>query len=129
MKMPDGTTPYAPTAPEGISDALHYFQLADGSIVAYPNGEKTCTTANTGDDDNITTIAATCGGFIDVNGPTLPNRPVKCSTAPGTIASSVGTCVVRNNAADMGDIFPVVFHDGTVEPVTDAARYVLNQSK
>ena len=128
MKMPDGTTPYTATAPTGIATSLHYFQLADGSIVAYPNGAKTCTTANT-DTDNITTIAGNCGGFIDVNGPTLPNRPVKCSTASGTIASSVGTCVVRNNAADMGDIFPIVFHDGTVEPVTDAARYVLNQSK
>ena len=129
IKMPDGTSAYAPTAPTGIASNLHYFRLADGSIVAYPSDATTCTTANTAD-DNITTIAGTCGGFIDVNGPTLPNREVKCSSAAKTaIASSVGDCVVRNNAADMGDIFPVVFHDGTVEPVTNAARYVLNQSK
>ena len=128
--MPDGTSKYSPTVPTGIPAAtnLHYFRLADGSIVAYPSGSTTCTTANTAT-DNIKTIAGTCGGFIDVNGPTLPNRAVKCSSAAGAVASSVGDCVVRNNAADMGDIFPVVFHDGTVEPVTDAARYVLNQSK
>ena len=43
--------------------------------------------------------------------------------------STVGSCIVRNNATDMGDIFPVVFHDGTVEPLTNAARYVLQQAK
>lgn len=128
IKMPDGTSKYTPTAPTGIPTALHYFRLADGSIVAYPSGATTCTTANTST-DNITTIAKTCGGFIDVNGPTLPNREVKCSKTAVAVASSVGDCVVRNNAADMGDIFPVVFHDGTVEPVTNAARYVLNQAK
>lgn len=80
--------------------------------------------------DGTATEGSSCYGFIDVNGTTLPNKEVTCSTATSTkVSATVGDCVVRNNATDMGDIFPVVFHDGTVEPATDAARYVLNQSK
>ena len=119
------------------------YQLADGSMVAINSKMASCTldvggditaiagTTKKGDGDaGDTTSGTACTGFIDVNGTTLPNKEVKCSTAANTkIASTVGDCVVRNNATDMGDIFPVVFHDGTVEPITNAARYVLNQSK
>lgn len=118
------------------------YQLADGSMVAINSKMAGCTldvggdittiagTTKAGDDGKDATSGTACTGFIDVNGTTLPNKEVKCSTAANTkIASTVGDCVVRNNATDMGDIFPVVFHDGTVEPATNAARYVLNQSK
>ena len=134
MKIPGSTAAYAiKSAPSGVPKATMYaYQLADGSVVAFDPGLKSCTLSP---GDNITTaLPATCRGFIDVNGPTLPNKEVICSGANGAagsaaLASSVGNCIVRNNAADMGDIFPVVFHDGTVEPITNAARYVLNQSK
>ena len=103
------------------------YQLADGSLVAFNFLLTSCTLEVGGD---ITSLPTRCRGFIDVNGATLPNKEVTCSVASATaIASTVGDCIVRNNATDMGDIFPVVFHDGTVEPITNAARYVLNQAK
>ena len=103
------------------------YQLADGSLVAFNSWLTSCTLEVGGD---ITSLHIRCRGFIDVNGATLPNKEVSCSVASATaIASTVGDCIVRNNATDMGDIFPVVFHDGTVEPITNAARYVLNQAK
>ena len=103
------------------------YQLADGSLFAFNKGATGCTLAVGGD---VSALDAKCQGFIDVNGATLPNKAVACGGGGKTsIASTVGDCIVRNNAADMGDIFPVVFHDGTVEPLTNAARYVLNQSK
>ena len=133
MKVPGTTTAYSiKTAPSGVPKAtMTAYQLADGSVIAFDTGIRSCTLAP---GDNITTaLPTTCRGFIDVNGPTLPNKEVVCKGTSGAgsaaVASSVGNCIVRNNAADMGDIFPVVFHDGTVEPITDAARYVLNQSK
>ena len=127
MKIPGSTAAYTINASPVVADTgMVAYQLADGSVVAFDGGISSCTLEIGGD---ITALDAKCRGFIDVNGPTLPNKEVRCSSAAGAIASSVGACIVRNNAADMGDIFPVVFHDGTVEPLTDAARYVLNQSK
>ena len=127
MKVPGTSTAYTIKGSAAVAKtSMTAYQLADGSVFAFNNTGSACTLAP---GDNITTLATTCQGFIDVNGPTLPNKEVKCSSAAGKVASSVGSCIVRNNAADMGDIFPVVFHDGTVEPITDAARYVLNQSK
>ena len=127
MKVPGTSTAYSINGSAAVAKtAMVAYQLADGSVVAFDSGIASCTLEIGGD---ITKLATTCRGFIDVNGPTLPNKEVRCSNASGTVASTVGSCIVRNNAADMGDIFPVVFHDGTVEPLTDAARYVLNQSK
>ena len=129
MRVPGTSTAYSINGSSAVAKATWpAYQLADGSVVGF-TGVQSCTLEVGGDVTAITTNGTKCVGFIDVNGPTLPNKEVKCSNAPGKVASSVGTCIVRNNAADMGDIFPVVFHDGTVEPITDAARYVLNQSK
>ncbi len=129
MKVPGTSKAYTINGTAAVAKtAMVAYQLADGSVVAFDSGIASCTLAP-GTPVTDASLPATCRGFIDVNGPTLPNKEVKCSSAAGKVASSVGTCIVRNNAADMGDIFPVVFHDGTVEPITDAARYVLNQSK
>ena len=123
----NGTGTYSPSGngiPSGWDTA---YQLADGSLFAFQKVAAGCT-LEVGED--VSALDAKCQGFIDVNGPTLPNKAVACQGSDTTaVASTVGDCVVRNNAADMGDIFPVVFHDGTVEPLTNAARYVLNQSK
>jgi len=128
MKIPGSNKAYSiNAAPSSIADAgMTAYQLADGSVVAFNNSLASCTLAP---GDDITNLDTKCLGFIDVNGPTLPNKEVACSGSAPAKASTVGNCIVRNNAADMGDIFPVAFHDGTVEPITDAARYVLNQSK
>ena len=122
------TTSYAPTG-NGIPTVTGTYQLADGSMIAFNTSMASCTLEVGGDITNTSALPVTCRGFIDVNGTTLPNKAVKCSGGSASVASTVSSCVVRNNATDMGDIFPVVFHDGTVEPLTDAARYVLNQSK
>ena len=129
MKVPGTSTAYSISSNLSSvagTDMVAY-QLADGSVIAFNSALASCTLAP---GDPITSASlSSCRGFIDVNGPTLPNKEVRCSTGSAAVASTVGNCIVRNNAADMGDIFPVVFHDGTVEPITDAARYVLNQSK
>ncbi len=127
IKIPGSTANYAiATGALVAKNTLKAYQLADGSMVAF--GDVTSCTLEVGGD--ITKLAEKCRGFIDVNGATLPNKEVTCGGGGTTaVASSVGTCIVRNNATDMGDIFPVVFHDGTVEPITNAARYVLNQAK
>jgi len=106
--------------------SLRHFILADNAIIAFNQNLKGCTLEVGGD---LATLPAECKGFIDVNGGTLPNKEVACSDGTATVSSRVGNCVVRNNSVDMGDIFPVVYHDGTVEPATNAARYVLQQAK
>ena len=142
QKTSDNKASYAPkidTIKEGNSFDIAY-QLADGSMIALQSKMAGCTLDVGGDitalskskKDKATdaTAGSACVGFIDVNGTTLPNKEVTCGGGGTTaIASTVGSCIVRNNATDMGDIFPVVFHDGTVEPITNAARYVLNQAK
>ena len=68
-----------------------------------------------------------CYGFIDVNGASLPNREVSCSSGSNKLEAN--TCIVKNDAQHMTDIYPVRFHDGIVEPATAAARYVLKTAK
>lgn len=70
---------------------------------------------------------ASCFGFIDVNGAALPNREVSCSTGSNSLTQN--TCVVKNDAQHMTDIYPIRFHDGVAEPATAAGRYVLRTAK
>ena len=116
-------------------DAMVAYQLADGSIVAFPNNATGCT-LELGKQVTSTTLGQAplsgCIGFIDVNGTTLPNKEVTCGTAAasGTASKAVETpCTVKNDAKHMTDVFPVVFHDATVEPASDAAKYVLTSAK
>lgn len=129
LKVP-GTTEsyhlYSSTNPNVPTTGLVGYQLADGSAFGFNYQLSGCTL---GIGEDITTLPDVCRGFIDVNGATLPNKEVLCSNGSATISSSVGSCIVRNNSTDMGDVFPIVYHDGIVEPATDAARYVLNQTK
>ncbi len=116
-------------------DAMVAYQLADGSIVAFPNNATGCT-LELGKQVTSTTLGQAplsgCIGFIDVNGTTLPNKEVTCGTTAtaGTASKAVETpCTVKNDAKHMTDVFPVVFHDATVEPASDAAKYVLTSAK
>ena len=120
------------------------YSLADGSIIAFNNAAKTpaCELA-IGQTMNRAWINShqQCLGFIDVNGTTLPNKQVTCSAVPvATAGNQVGAvdkastlvespCIVKNDAKHMTDVFPIVFHDATVEPASDAAKYVLTSSK
>ncbi len=111
------------------------YQLADGSIVAF-NPNATGCTLELGQQVTADTLGKaplnSCIGFIDVNGTTLPNKEVACGTSATDLhaSKSVETpCTVKNDAKHMTDVFPVVFHDATVEPASDAAKYVLTSAK
>ena len=124
------------TLAAGSHDEMIAYQLADGSIVAFPATATGCT-LELGKQVTQETLGKTplsgCIGFIDVNGTTLPNKEVTCTGATSTtgIASTkVETpCTVKNDAKHMTDVFPVVFHDATVEPASDAAKYILTTAK
>ena len=123
------------TLAAGSHDEMIAYQLADGSIVAFPATATGCT-LELGKQVTQKTLGETplngCIGFIDVNGTTLPNKEVTCGTGPtsGIASRKVETpCTVKNDAKHMTDVFPVVFHDATVEPASDAAKYVLTSAK
>jgi len=132
-----------PTATTGIPSPV-YLSLADGSMVVFSKAAKT-----TASDGSCTLpIGQTmtkawidkhtnCLGFIDVNGKTLPNTEVTCSEAGSASGSAANkavldpsaACKVANDTAHMTDIYPIVFHDATVEPASDAAKAVLATAK
>lgn len=113
------------------------YTLADGSIVAFDSKAKGCELpiGRRMDDDALDNQLKDCHGFIDVNGTTLPNKEVTCSAVNGggTVDKASNTiqfpCTVKNDAKHMTDVFPIVFHDATVEPASDAAKYILTSSK
>lgn len=122
-----------------IKDYLAY-SLADGAIVAFDPNAQGCELP-IGIRMSAKTLGEAplknCLGFIDVNGATLPNKEVTCSaggegdaSVAGKATNAVETpCVVKNDANHMTDVFPIVFHDATVEPASNAAKYVLTTSK
>ncbi|MGN0030795.1 MAG: type II secretion system protein [Candidatus Gastranaerophilaceae bacterium] len=126
------------TIPDTYTTYIAY-TLADGSIVAFnPNATGCELPIGTPIDDTVIGAGgalANCVGFIDVNGVTLPNREVTCSAADDKDGNSATNqkvqtpCAVKNDANHMTDVFPVVFHDATVEPASNAAKYVLTSSK
>lgn len=122
------------TIPDNYTDYFAY-ALADGSIVAFhpdamncelPIGRRITQAMFTGNDNGVD--LSHCVGFIDVNGPTLPNREVNCSTGVNSVDAG-SNCIVENTANRLLDVFPVVFHDTTVEPASGAAQFVLDTSK
>ena len=113
--------------------AYKAYTLADGAIVAFDPAAKGCELPiGTQMTDAVIKTGgslANCLGFIDVNGVTLPNKEVTC-TEGNTATQTVQTpCAVKNDANHMTDVFPIVFHDATVEPASDAAKYVLTSAK
>lgn len=98
------------------------FSFADGAFVAFNPNAKDCG-INAGSVVATTDISANgklanCLGFIDVNGPNPPNREVSCADGSTTLSVNT-TCKITNGS--MGDIFPIVFHDGHVHTATNAA--------
>ena len=99
----------------GVSEAVKiasdnttlFFQ--DGIMFTFPTASSGCTHA-----DGAT--AKTCYGFIDVNGPSAPNRVIQCDDG-----TSDSDCVIKNPT----DVYPVRFYDQTIEPNSIAARAVL----
>ena len=105
----------------------YMFQLEDGMVFTYDPAQAYCSESNP------------CFGYIDVNGPTGPNRVIACSEEGGADAwiptygrnADAGTlladCTVE--AKDITDIYPVVFYGSTVKPASIAAKSVLYSKK
>ena len=116
---------------------MYVYSLADGSLVGVNKEAVGCSLEvgkSLGDSILTTGSLKNCIGFVDVNGTALPNKEVKC--APGTGNTPVQTkldpsapCTVTSKGSEIGDIFPIVFHDGTVEPASNAAKAVLTRGK
>jgi prepilin-type N-terminal cleavage/methylation domain-containing protein len=121
--------PPSPPTIGQISSSYSAYMLADGTIVGFKNGNKNCT-LKTGEKFGVTWWMAneTCLGFVDVNGTSLPNVEASCGDDSASL-STTSTCTVPNDAIHMTDIYPIVFHDSTVEPATNAGRYVFSLAK
>ena len=140
LTLADGTTAYNPTLNSQAKPAnTYYAKLADGSIFGFNKAAVNCS-VEPGEDpkdyingtrangsNNL--IAQGCYGFIDVNGVTMPNAELKCKGNTNAALYTGTDCQVPNDAAHMKDVFVVVYHDGVVEPGSNAARYVLSASK
>ena len=118
----------------GFLSSMHGYVLSNGVVVAFNKdlGSSPCTLpVGVPFKDLYTTGVASymsdCVGFIDVNGTALPNKEVSCSAGSNSVTAN--TCVVKNDAKHLTDVYPIRFHDGIIEPATAAARYVLRTSK
>lgn len=121
------------------------YSLADGSYVGFDPAAKNCglgagnvlnaavlqqAAPASGETPAVAAGAlGNCLGFIDVNGPTPPNKEVTCTNENETKLDPSQSCEVAKTGSAMGDIYPVVFHDGVVEPATNAAKMVLSRGK
>ncbi len=127
IKQPTG---YGTVLTKATAEAYLAYTLADGAIVAFSPDAIGCDvpigTQITG---AYIATKPQCMGFIDVNGATLPNREVSCTDSTKDAGKVEEPCAVKNDANHMTDIFPVFFHDATVEPASAAAKYVLTTSK
>ena len=116
---------------------LSSYILSDGSMISINNqqsfdlGDLSCTVPidkslfQAIEDSPSRLLGWDCVGYIDVNGKALPNKEVQCSNTTTAVSNDI--CIVDNKT--MGDIFPIIMHDGIVEPLTNAGRYVLNTTK
>lgn len=105
------------------------WKLAEGAIIAIEMDKaKNCTLelGQTLDSTWISTHQG-CLGYIDVNGATRPNKEVSCSDGKTTSFSPETPCTVRKDKQYMTDVYPIVFHDSTVEAATNAAAYIFKQ--
>ena len=144
VKAANGTGKYEIAARKVLPNKAYLvYSLADGSYVGFDPAAKGCglgagnvlgadvlaqpsTSSGTGGG------LSNCIGFIDVNGPTPPNKEVACDDKTGnpeTALDPSASCDVARTGAAMGDVFPIVFHDGVVEPASNAAKMVLSRGK
>ena len=99
------------------------YSMADGSIVGFNPSMKNCSLSGELTKSVLTDSnkLANCIGFIDVNGVSLPNKEVTCSDGTSALEPNI-PCTLKSKPWGLGDVFPVVFHNGTVEPATNAAK-------
>lgn len=130
---PDGYNPVIEAINYIPNDQRVFYALADGSWLtvdgqiqprcSLPSG---MTLAQALADNNG--VFEECYGFIDVNGPALPNRTVRCANPNDTgKINTNNACRVSMSTDSIGDIYPVYFHDSIVEPLTNAAYAALSR--
>ena len=122
-------------------DGYLIYSLADGSFVGFnPNTPATGCGITPGNPITAARLAAAAGstaagalhncmGFIDVNGPTSPNREVTCADGTAALGTDAAACALATVGAQVNDVYPIVFHNGTVEPASNAARAALTRAK
>ena len=123
------------TLAQGGFNQGRMFQLEDGMVFTYDPSQAYCTETNP------------CYGYIDVNGPSGPNRVISCSSsenANGTVRANenlyiptygrnananllLADCTVESK--DITDIYPVLFYGTSVRPASLAAKSVLYSRK
>jgi len=107
------------------TDNTMIFGLADGTIIGFNKNATNCSvmpgTPITA--DILNGALANCVGFIDVNGPNPPNKEVTCDTQEYTTLDPTTSCALKKAVSD---VFPIVFHNGTVQPASNAANVVLS---
>ena len=108
------------------------YQLTDGAIIgipgfgndpyfnscSVPQGQKL-------EEAYIQSSLQHCMGFIDVNGSKGPNKLSVCNDKTSTKLEPSRRCKV--GSGNVGDFYPVLFHDGIVEVATNAGAYILNE--
>ena len=116
---------------EGGINQGRMFQLEDGMVFTYDPAQAYCSESNP------------CYGYIDVNGPTGPNRVIACSQATegstnknfwipsygrnANAGNLLVDCTVESK--DITDIYPVLFYGSAVKPASVAAKSVLYSKK
>ena len=115
-----------------------YLTLADTSLVVFSADANHCTLP---DGEALPNVQGEhCVGYIDVNGPNLPNKEVSSPDAVATsndpivsktidnVNVSTGFMYVPKQAAYMADVYPIIFHDSTVDLATPAGRAVFTNN-
>lgn len=102
------------------------YTMADGAMVMFNKLAMGCS-ANFIADATWSENHPQCLGFIDVNGKSKPNKLVSCNN-PEFNTNGASTCSVGSDNQHMTDVYPVIFHDGSVDPASAAARSVLVSS-
>ena len=117
----NNSTPYVATVSSFPINDFLIFSFSDGAFIGFNPNIKNCGigAGNTVTTDMISSGNLTnCLAFIDVNGANPPNNEVKCAEE-STVLSVNASCKVTNGS--MGDIFPIVLHDGHAHPATNAS--------
>ena len=116
--------------PEGADDIKRDVDTAlffnDSSMFAFVNAQNgtncTMTSSTAGNNDG-------CIGFIDVNGAKGPNKVVTCDTPSATkndtIEDGTKTEAAACTVTSPTDVYPVVYYDQTILPISNAGKAVL----
>ena len=111
-----------------LSDYLAY-ELPEGVMVVFKKEARACTLDKEIMNPNWISRNQNCIGFVDLNGIKTPNKIVNCREYNPTVIDLWTQCIVPTDMNFMTDVYPVLFHDATVEPATPAARSVLMSTK